>query len=218
MNDRVQKNQYGTISSFFNSSPRIRRWKEDGVLKLLYVSAYYPHKQPGLISEAMAQLNEQGIPCHLTLTMELEQIAKTPGGDKDLFLLTKGIERGQVTMIGSVPYQELPNIYKNHDLFMFPSLSETFGHPLAEAMSVDIPIIASDTPVHREVCQDSALYFAPLLPSDMARQVQSLDEDEALRNSLTASGKKNASRDYMWEAHVNRLLDIFGQAASNRRL
>ncbi len=213
--DRVQKNQYGTISNLFNSSPGRRVWKEDGVLKLLYVSAYYPHKQPGLISEAVAQLNDQGIPCHLTLTMELGQIERMPGGDQDLFLLVKGVERGQVTMMGSVPYRELPGIYKSHDLFVFPSLSETFGHPLAEAMSIGMPIVASDTPVHREVCKDAALYFPPLLPSALAQAVRRLDEDAALRNALTENGRKNVSMDFMWEAHVDRLLDTFKQILKN---
>jgi glycosyltransferase involved in cell wall biosynthesis len=209
----VQENQYGTIPGIFDATPHIRRWKEDGVLKLLYVSAYYPHKQPGLIAEAVAQLNRWGIPCHLTLTMELDQIAKTPGGDKDLFLLRKAIERGQVTLIGDVPYRQLPNIYKGHDLFVFPSLSETFGHPLAEAMSSGLPIIASDTPVHREVCKNSALYFSPLLPFDLARLIRNLEGNEALRNSLVERGRQNVADNFIWEAHVDRLLDVFGKVA-----
>ncbi len=212
--DRVQKNQYGIIPDPFASSPGLRPWKEDGVLRLLYVSPYYPHKQPGLISEAVARLNAHGIPCHLTVTMELERIAKTPGGDQDFFLLSKGIERGQVTMMGRVPHRELPGLHKSHDLFVFPSLSETFGHPLAEAMSVGMPIVASDTPVHREVCKDAALYFPPLSPSGLAREVRRLDADEGLRNALTESGGEVVSRDFGWEAHVDRLLDVFEKVAS----
>ena len=178
-------------------------------MKLLYISAYYPHKQPGLISEAVAQLNAQGVPCHLTVTMDLEQIAKTPGGEKDYFLLNKGVERGQVTMAGHIPYQNLPGIYKSHDLFIFPSLSETFGHPLVEAMSIGIPIIASDTPIHREVCKNSALYFSPLSASSLIRQIQRLDENKTLRKSLISSGRENVANDFIWESHVDRLLDIF---------
>ncbi len=209
----VQENQYGTIPGLFNATPHIRRWKKDGILKLLYVSTYYPHKQPGLIVEAVAQLNGQGIPCHLTLTMELDRIAKTPGGDKDLFLLHKAIERKQVTMIGNVSYRQLPNIYRGHDLFIFPSLSETFGHPLVEAMSTGLPVIASDTPVHREVCKDSALYFSPLSPFDLARQIRNLEKNEALRNSLVERGHQNVANNFIWETHVDRLLDIFGKVA-----
>ncbi len=211
LGERVRKNQYGTISRFADYTPRVRRWKEDGVFRFLYVSAYYPHKQPGLIAEAVAQLNVQGIASHLSVTMDLDQIAQTPGGDKDLFLLRKAIERGQVTMLGNVPYADLPSIYKSHDVFVFPSLSETFGHPLAEAMGLGIPVIASDTPVHREVCTDAALYFSPLLASDLLRKIRILDENEALRNSLTKNGRENVSNEFLWEPHVDRLLDAFAQ-------
>lgn len=209
--ERVSKNQYGTVSGFTDTPGSTRQWKEDGVLRILYVSAYYPHKQPGLVAEAVAQLNAQGVACHLTVTMDMDQIIQAPGGSKDHFLLKKAIERGQVTMVGNIPYRDLPVIYKSHDVFVFPSLSETFGHPLAEAMGLGIPVVASDTPVHREVCKDAALYFSPLLPSALVRQLRSLDENEALRNSLTTHGRKTVSDEFVWESHVDRLLDAFAQ-------
>ena len=210
---KIGKNHYGTISKFSDSRPRTRQWKEDGVLRLLYVSAYYPHKQPGLVSEAVAHLNAEGIPCHLTLTMDLDGISKTPGGDKDHFLLTKGVEREQVTLLGNVRYQDLPDIYKKHDLFLFPSLSETFGHPLVEAMGLGLPVIASDTPVHREVCGDGAAFHSPLSPSDLASQIIRLDGDPKLRNALTGEGKKRVRQEFTWEGHVDRLLNEFERVA-----
>lgn len=216
LNGRVDANLYGTITNFVDPGPHDREWKSGGVLKLLYVSAYYPHKQPGLVSEAVALLNAQGIPCHLTLTMDLEQIADTPGGDKDHFLLNKGLERGHVTMIGNIPYQDLPDIYQNHDLFVFPSLSETFGHPLVEAMGMGIPIVASDTSVHREVCNDSALYFSPLSPSDLARQIQDLNDNSTLRESITQGSQQRTATHFMWETHVDRLLDVFAKFSKNQ--
>jgi glycosyltransferase involved in cell wall biosynthesis len=205
----IAVNQYGTTPLFLNSAAKKNQWKKNGILKLLYISAYYPHKQPGLISEAVAQLNSRGIPCHLTLTMDLHHIRKTPGGEKDFILLSKGIKRGHVTMIGTVSYKTLPRIYSNHDLFIFPSISETFGHPLVEAMSMGIPIIAADTAIHREVCKSSAIYFSPLYPSELAQKIQHLNENETLRASLTKNGLKNVSRNFAWEDHVDRLLASF---------
>lgn len=213
---RVRSNPYGTVPDLFHPAPHLRRWKKDGVLRLIFVSAYYPHKQPGLIAEAMVQLAEQGIPCHLTLTMSLDQIAQSAGGLQDFFLLTKGIERGQVTMAGEISYEKLPNIYRSHDLFVFPSLSETFGHPLTEAMSTGTPIIAADTPVHREVCKDAAVYHSPLSSSDLARQIRRLDADEGLRRTHIEKGIKYVGSDYMWEAHVDRLLDAFELVLARR--
>jgi len=213
---RVRKNQYGTLSGLFTPGPAPRGWKQDGVIKLLLVSAYYPHKQPGLVSEAVKILNDRGIPCHLTLTMEMQQIAGTRGGAQDYFLLGNGIERGHVSMLGHVPYDRLPDLYRSHDLFVFPSLSETFGHPLAEAMSTGTPIVASDTPVHREVCQNAAEYFSPLLPSDLARRIEILDADSDRRQQLSEKGQQHVESDFKWENHVDRLLENFEQVIANR--
>ena len=45
---------------------------------ILMVSAYYAHKQPGAISEAVRRLNEDGVVTHLSLTDHLEQIEMHP--------------------------------------------------------------------------------------------------------------------------------------------
>jgi len=116
----------------------------------------------------------------------------------------------------AVDYDELPAVYRSHDLFAFPSLSETFGHPLTEAMSTGTPIVAADTAVHREVCKDAAVYHSPLSASDLARQICRLNADEGLRRSLIEKGVTYVASDYMWEAHVDRLLDIFGQVMAKR--
>ena len=202
-------NYYGTNAKLFSPKLQKRKWREDGILKLLYISAYYPHKQPGLIAEAVRLLNSMGFPCHLTLTMNLEEIKAVRGGEKDYLLLQKSINIGQTTMIGNIPYKELSSIYAAHDLFVFPSISETFGHPLAESMSMGLPIIASDTPIHREICGDAALYFSPLKPSSLIEKIQVIDKNKSLRNSLTKVGRENVREKYEWEKHVDRLIRSF---------
>ena len=53
-------------------------------------------------------------------------------------------------------------------LFVFPSYLETFGHPLLEAMASDVPLVAADIPVFREVAGDAALYADPHRPEALA--------------------------------------------------
>jgi glycosyltransferase involved in cell wall biosynthesis len=206
---RIIVNQYGTLSNLFTQPQKYYQFKKGRTLKLLYVSVYYPHKIPSIISEAVKKLNERGIKTHLTITMNLDQIEQTPGGEKDFILLKKGLERNQITLIGDVPYENLPLIYSQHDLFVFPSISETFGHPLVEAMSMGLPIIASDTSIHREICQDAAIYYSPFLISDLVQKVEELYNNEVQWNILSKNGKKNSKNYFSWEEHVNRLVSIF---------
>ena len=207
--NKVKVNHYGTNTKMFAGKSVRRQWRKNQVLKILYISAYYPHKQPGLIAEAVKELNLLGIPSHLTLTMDIDVIKKTTGGEKDFFLLNKAIQQGQLTMLGNSAYSDLPDIYMNHDLFVFPSISETFGQPLAEAMSMGIPIIAADRPIHKEICGDAALYYSALRPSSLIEKIQLIDKNEALRTSLIGNGLKNVNNIYIWDAHVDRLLSSF---------
>ena len=55
-----------------------------------------------------------------------------------------------------MPYAEIPRYYRGAELFVFPSYLETFGHPLLEAMASDLPLVASDIPVFREIAGEAA--------------------------------------------------------------
>ena len=59
----------------------------------------------------------------------------------------------------SVPDSELPNYYSNAEALIYPSKYEGFGLPLVEAMASGIPVLASDTRINREICDECAWYF-----------------------------------------------------------
>ncbi|MEE2998024.1 MAG: glycosyltransferase [Pseudomonadota bacterium] len=213
---QVQTNSYGTRLDHFASARKRRKWREDGVLRILLVSAYYSHKQPGLVSEAVQRLNELGIKTHFTLTMDFQQVNQAPGGYKDAFLLRHGADRGEVTMLGHVNYDDLPGLYAKNDLFVTPSLSETFGHPLIEAMASETLTVASDTPVHREVCQDAAAYFSGNSANNLVEVIRALDIDPRRREMMLARARDISTRDYGWDGHVKRLLEKFEIIAAGR--
>lgn len=217
MTDRVEKNIYGTRLDHFVPAKTPRPWRDKNVLKLLVVSAYYPHKQPGMIAEATRILNEMGIPTHLSLTMSLDDISDTPGGAKDVFLVKKGVERGDTTLLGAVAYDELPSLYHAHDVFVTASLSETFGHPLVEAMAAGLPTVAADTPVHREVCKDAADYFKATSAQSLVNAIQKLDTDVDFRENLKNLALVYPTSEYSWDGHVDRLLNCFERTIAKRK-
>lgn len=51
--------------------------------------------------------------------------------------------KANVSISGRVSHSELPDIYKQHDVFVFPSLSDSFGNVVAEAMASGLPVICS---------------------------------------------------------------------------
>ena len=212
---KIEVNRYGTREEMFaNPMPR-RSWRADGVLRLLMVSVYYPHKRPGDICRLVEQLEAQGIAAHATITMTLDEVRRSPGSALDWIAMERLLAAGKLTL-GPIPYSELPALYASQDVFVFPAVAETFGHPLAEALSSGLPVIAADTPVAREVCGDHALYVQPFLPRALFERVMELDADPALRQRLTAEGRSHILSDLRWEDHVDRLVALFTKLARRR--
>jgi len=75
---------------------------------------------------------------------------------------------GRVTFTGPLEESQLGPLYRSAAAVALVSFAEGFGLPLAEAMSVRVPVVASDLPVLREVCGDAAIYVDPRSPSSIA--------------------------------------------------
>lgn len=212
---KCEVNPYGTLLDRFTLNPTPRAWAADGVVRLLYVSVYYGHKIPGLVAQAVSLLTHSGVPTQGTITMSFDEIRQTMGSAQDLILLEKASERGELSLTPK-SYEDLPHLYHQHDVFVFPSVNETFGHPLVEAMASGIPVVAADIGVHREVCGDCALYFPPFSAEIMADQIQRLGKDPALRQTLISKARKRALEMFAWNDHVERLLNVFARFGTHR--
>ncbi len=124
--------------------------------------------------------------------------------------------RGRVMVLGAVPGGLTPLAYEASEFFVFPSLLESYGLPMVEAMSRGLPVLAADTPVNREVCGGAALYHAPLDAGELARNMTELAAHAGLRRSLGARARER-SKSFGWEEHVRGLLSALGAATSPRR-
>jgi glycosyltransferase involved in cell wall biosynthesis len=117
----------------------------------------------------------------------------------------------RVRFLGPVPYAKLLGYYRGAAAFVFPSLLESFGHPLLEAMIAGAPVIASDIPTFREIARDTALYFPPLDAKALAAQVDAVRADPAATQGRVARARER-TRDFTWERSVNGLCTLFERA------
>ncbi|MBC7952358.1 MAG: glycosyltransferase family 4 protein [Rhodospirillaceae bacterium] len=209
LESKITVTPYGTRAEQFRPAEGSRRvWRADGILKLLYVSVYYPHKQPGLVCRAAEALQDSGVAARATITMELTETKDFKGGAHDGKLMARAHANGLLDC-GRKSYDSLPDLYRNHDVFVFPSISETFGHPMAEALSSGIPCVVADTPVNREICGDAALYFEPLSLASLLGCLRQLDTEPGLRDTLVERGRDRVLQFFTWPQHVDRLLAVF---------
>jgi glycosyltransferase involved in cell wall biosynthesis len=180
---------------------------------MVYVSLYAEHKNLRTLLKAMPLLNRDGARKFRLLTTvdpAWEGAAWTVTHKEDLALARQPDVARWVEFLGPALSGEVHELYRKGDIFVFPSLCESFGHPMVEAMVHGLPIVAADTPVNREVCGEAALYFRPLDPGDLAEKVILLGRDQALREELGTIGRGRAATRFRWEDHVERLLGALG--------
>jgi glycosyltransferase involved in cell wall biosynthesis len=105
-------------------------------------------------------------------------------------------------------YTTLPDLYRSADIFVFPSYTESFGHPLVEAMATGLPIVASDIPINRELCGPAAEYFSTFDPTSCAAAIRRVAENPDLRRRLSAAALCRAAA-FTWESHIDHLIEAF---------
>ncbi len=104
--------------------------------------------------------------------------------------------RDQVTHV-SADDEHLGELYRNAEIFVFPSLYEGFGMPLLEAFSCRCPVVASDTAIFREIGGDAVSFFRPKDPVSISDAVRSMLEDRALRDEMVKRGIER-NREFSW--------------------
>lgn len=84
----------------------------------------------------------------------------------------------------NVSFEDLPAIYQQARVFVYPSLFEGFGIPLVEAIQSRIPVITSKGSCFSEAAGPDSLYAEPTAPDELARQLEVCLTDEDLRKRM----------------------------------
>lgn len=123
-----------------------------------------------------------------------------------------GLEK-EVSLLGFVPQEDLPALYRNASVFVYPSLYEGFGLPVLEAMNQGTAVITSKTSSLPEVGVDAALYCNPASVDDLAMVMKTVLTNDHLRAALSLKGAERAKY-FDWEKFVKKFLNIVEE---NRR-
>ena len=83
------------------------------------------------------------------------------------------------------------------------SKHEGFGFPVLEAFSHNLPVLASDIPVLREIGQDGCLYANPKSPQDIAQKLEKITQDQNLRQNLIHQGQTRLEN-FDWQKCVEK--------------
>jgi glycosyltransferase involved in cell wall biosynthesis len=134
-----------------------------------------------------------------------------PKASLERFVEKEGLNKSIVDKTFSPGYinnKELPAVIQASQLFLYPSLRESFGIPILEAMACSVAVISSNTSSMPEVAGDAALLVNPESVSEIAEALVRLLGDEELGKSLIKKGLER-SLSFSWTASAKKSLAIY---------
>ena len=194
---KVRVIPYGVSASFGRwDAPAVAAFRAARGLPadyLLYVGARKPHKNLGVLIEALSRLAPGSRP-PLVLSG-----ARWDAGDPHAAVAHRAGVEGRVHFAGGLETDEdLSLLYSGALLYAQPSLDEGFGLPPLEAMACGVPVLSSPAGALAETLGDAVAFADPRSPEAWADAIAVLLRDSGRRADLARRGLERA-REFTWE-------------------
>ena len=118
---------------------------------ILFVGTLEPRKNLGRVIEAYA-----GLPEEIKNSYEL-WIAGSSGWNFESIIDNQLSIIDSIKWLGYISDDDLPSLYQNASLFVYPSLYEGFGLPVLEAMAAGVPVVTSKGSAMEEIIRGEGL-------------------------------------------------------------
>ena len=174
--------------------------------KIICVANFIPRKGILFLIEAFARVSTDDFTLHLagnckkqsTYYAKLRRRACELGIEKKVFF-HKGKDR-----------ETIKRLYSNSDIFVLPSLNETFGIVLIEAMHYKLPIVAANSTAIPDLLEEGVNgLLVPCRDSlSLAEAIQTLIDNPQLRKDMGESGYRKVSHSFCWDETCNGIVQL----------
>lgn len=203
----VERNRKG---EGYKAGCRLVQSLSDGKPYILSVSSFYWQKNLQRLIEAFSLLKRSHAIPHQLLVVGGNSSKITR---RDLLLLASQAGVGNsVVCPGVVAHELVPAFYMLASVNVMPSLYETFGHPIIEAMSCGCPVVTSNTGTMAEVAQDCAVLVNPYNVESIAEGIARVLGDAGLRDMMVTRGRVRA-QDFTLESQAYGYIQALEEAA-----
>ena len=195
--EKIEVIYSGVADSFFDAQPRPARRPY-----VLFVGTIEPRKNLDTLLDAWAQLKP-------SLREEFELLVAGPEGwGAERTMARLRALRDGVRYLGYVSEQELPSLTAGATVFVYPSLYEGFGFPVAQAMAARVPAITSNLSSLPEIAAAGSVLVDPRSADELHRGLELLLTAPALRAKLARDGYRQA-QEFRWETCARKSLAFF---------
>ncbi|WP_105104373.1 glycosyltransferase family 4 protein [Microbulbifer pacificus] len=166
-------------------------------------SADQPLKGLRFLLQAMALLRGRFPRLQLLVVGKLKQ-----GGGTEQLLRELKLENG-VRFVSGISSREMVEHYASSAMVVCPSLYEGFGLPAGEAMACGVPLISSDGGALPEVVGDAGIVVPAGDSGALARAIEQLLSDPALRAELGMAGRRRIEEQFSWRVAAEKLVAYY---------
>jgi O-antigen biosynthesis alpha-1,2-mannosyltransferase len=178
---------------------------------LLYAGAIYPPKNFTRLIQAYAQVGPaRGIPLVVA-------------GGENRFLSERELREPEALGIadwvrwpGWVEQEDLAAMYTLAEALLLPSLFESCGLPVLEAMAAGCPVVTADRYGTKELAEGAAVLVNPDSVESITDGIRRVLDDATLRNELLAAGRLR-SQSFHWRRCATETLRVLERVQSERR-
>lgn len=200
----IDRNNIFTVSNTANAfflnykSDKLTSGNDD-IFRFYSLCSNSPHKNLAILNEVIPILKNnvrERVLFYVTIPYE------------DYEILFNSEVKSSIVNVGPLKVADCPAFVDSCDALFLPTLLECFSASYPEAMLLGKPIITSDLPFAREVCDNAALYFNPLDANDIADKIAKFVNSKQLRSELMELGKSRLRCFLTPAERTNKYLEI----------
>ena len=180
------------------------RGPDSGALRLVTVGRLSVTKRLGLLIEMVELLGRRGCDVRLTIVgggameAELRQLLR----EKD--------SRHAVTLLGRRDADQMPEIYRQHDVFVSASMQEGMSNAMLEAMASGLPIVTTRCEGVDELIADNGVVVDDSQPATLAGEIERLVGDRATLAAMSSTAR-NRAINFGWDKVAESYLRLYAE-------
>ncbi len=190
------------LERFRPTSGDEKRSTQSEPLRLLTVGRLSVTKRLALLIEAVERLSGEGLSVHLTIV----------GGGALEPEIRRLIDSRQlqrvIALAGRRQAEEMPEIYRQHDVFVSASSQEGMSNAMLEAIASGLPLVATHCEGLDELVADNGLVVDEPEPETLAAAISTLIRDPSKRRTMSRAARRQAER-FTWRAVADRYQRLY---------
>lgn len=178
----------------------------DDTFRIIYVGQVIPRKGVHYLIEALNLLHE----------LDIELLLVGPvSREMDQYITVAQQRDSRIKLFGQVPWVQLYEHYQRSSVFVLPSLSDSWGLVVTEAMACGLPVIVTENTGSSDAVQEGKNGFVvPIRDSKtLAQKILYLYQNPKQRQEMEIFASQSVNH-FTWECYSKKLLEIYGEILS----